>query len=81
MTKPGASQRYSADEMLAIWTAFQQTQGARCPVCDGAVEVALSGDPAQQGVDEPAIHAVCSRCGREGEDRPGSHSDVQAWLD
>jgi uncharacterized protein with PIN domain len=81
MTKPRASQRYSSDEMLAIWTAFQQSQAARCPVCDGAVEVALSGDPAQPEVEEAVIHAACSRCGREGEDCPGSHSDVQAWLD
>ena len=81
MTKTQASERYSADEMLAIWTAYQGTQEARCPVCDGAVEVALSGDPAQEGVEEAEIHAVCSQCGREGKDRPGSHTDVQAWLD
>lgn len=72
---------YSSDEMQAIWTTFQQNSEARCPVCDGPVEVSLSGDPAQVGVDEAVIRASCGACGRTGEDRPGSHGDFQAWLD
>lgn len=73
--------RYSSDEMQAIWTTFQQNGEARCPACDGSVEVALSGDPAEAGVDEAVVRASCRSCGRTGEDRPGSHGDFQAWLD
>lgn len=74
-------ERYSSDEMQGIWTTFQQTQEARCPACDGRVEVTLSSDPATDGADEAAFRADCTNCGRTGEDRPGSHTDFQGWLD
>lgn len=74
-------ERYTSDDMEGIWTTYQQAQEARCPVCDGAVEVVLSGDPATEGVDEAVIRATCASCGREGEGRPGSYTDFQAWLD
>ncbi len=76
-----SEQRYSDDEMQAIWTTFQQTQAASCPACDGPVEVELSGDPATDGTAEAEVRAICQNCGRTGEDRPGSHTDFQGWLD
>ncbi len=81
MSEKPSEQRYSNDEMQGIWTTFQQTQAANCPACDGPVEVELSGDPVTDGSDEAEIRATCQNCGRTGEDRPGSHTDFQAWLD
>ena len=81
MSETSSEQRYSSEEMQAIWTTFQQTQEARCPVCDGPVEVEMSGDPATGGADEAEVQASCQKCGRTGKDRPGSHGDFQGWLD
>lgn len=81
-TKPMSStESYTSEELLAMWQSFQMNQKPMCPVCDAPVEIELTGDPAESGVETAEIQAHCTGCGREGHDRPGEHSDVQAWLD
>ncbi|WMT58628.1 hypothetical protein [Truepera radiovictrix] len=75
------AQSYTSEELLAMWQSFQLNQQPMCPACGEAVELELSGDPAESGADTAEFRAHCTGCGREGRDKPGEHGDVQAWLD
>lgn len=75
------TESYTSEELLAMWQSFQMNQQPMCPVCDAPVEIELTGDPAESGAETAEIQAHCTGCGRGGHDKPGEHSDVQAWLD
>lgn len=72
---------YTSEELEAIWQTFQGGQEPTCPVCSAPVTVELSEDAAERNVEVAEIHVSCTNCGRRGRDKPGEHTDTQAWLD
>lgn len=75
------SEDYTSEELQAMWQSFQQNRQPMCPVCDAPVKVELSEDAADASVAVAEIQASCTNCGRSGRDKPGEHTDTQAWLD
>ncbi len=68
---------YTADQMDAIWVAYQTQGRALCPYCDNILALKLESDPAENGGHDPLISVDCTGCGRHGTNDPAkrNHSE------
>lgn len=65
---------YTADQLDAIWVAYQTQGGALCPYCEAVLELELASDPVATGGDAPIISVTCTGCGRRGSNDPGERN-------
>lgn len=68
---------YSADQLDAIWVAYQTQGGALCPYCEGVLTLELTSDPVADGEEAPIITVTCSSCGRHGTNDPGERNSSE----
>ena len=68
---------YTADEMDAIWVAYQTQDEATCPYCGSVLELKLERDPAESGGGDPLISVDCPGCGRHGTNDPAERNDSE----
>lgn len=67
---------YTADQLDAIWVAYQTQGAALCPYCESMLELELAQHPVETGSgdDAPIVNVTCTGCGRKGTNDPGERN-------